>query len=316
VGLGISAPYGLITEYDANWVGRYYAIKSDLATININPTVAYRLNPQWSLGAGVSAQKIEATLSQKADLGAAFGFSTQYDGFSEVEGDDWGYGFNLGVMFEPVQSTRIGFAFRSSISHELEGDGKWVIPDSPGGAAQAVATALGFTDGADISAEVDLPETVSLALHHSLNDKLAVVADVTWTKWSRLDEIRIVYDSPQSDTVLDLQWDDTWRYGLGVIYKATDKCTGRFGVAFDETPIPDEVHRSARVPGEDRLWVSIGAGYKFTEKLDFNLGYTHIFVDDPKVDNTGTDAAAIAGALVGEWDASVDIISANLTYVF
>jgi long-chain fatty acid transport protein len=215
-----------------------------------------------------------------------------------------------------VQSTRIGLAFRSSISHELEGKGKWVIPDHPLNFTQMVATNQGFTDGADISAEVDLPETVSLALHHSLNDKLAVVADATWTNWSRLDEIRIVYESPQSDTVLDLQWDDTWRYSVGLIYKATDKCTGRFGIAFDETPIPDKAHRTPRIPGEDRLWVAIGAGYKFTEKLDFNFGYTHIFTDDPKIDKTGTAETATLGTMVGEWEASVDIVSVNVTYVF
>lgn len=314
VGIGVFAPYGLATKYDPDWVGRYYAIKSELATININPTMAYRINSQWSVGAGISMQYIDATLSSKADLGLGLGpgFSQAFDGFSEISGDDWGYGFNLGFMFEPIHSTRIGVAYRSMISHELEGRAKWEFDPT----VAPVAAALNFVDGSNISADVDIPETFSLAVHHAFSDKWAVVADATWTKWSHLDEIRIKYDSGQSDTVLDLQWDDTWRYGAGVIYKPNSKCTGRFGIAFDKTPIPDAAHRTPRIPGEDRFWVAIGGGYKATEKFEFNFGYTHIFVADPKVDTTGTSDAAQKGTLIGEWDASVDIISANVTYAF
>ncbi|MGD9248141.1 MAG: outer membrane protein transport protein, partial [Desulfobacteraceae bacterium] len=110
VGLGIHAPFGLATKYDREWVGRYHAVESKLATININPTAAVRINDQWSVGAGLSIEYAEATLSNKADLGTlgqlppfngALGGTPQSDdAFAEVEGDDWSYGFNIGFMFE------------------------------------------------------------------------------------------------------------------------------------------------------------------------------------------------------------------------
>ncbi|MGD9365250.1 MAG: outer membrane protein transport protein [Desulfobacteraceae bacterium] len=318
VGLGIHAPYGLATDYDRNWVGRYHAVESKLSTININPSVAVRLNDKWSVGAGFSFEKADATLSSKADLGLigvlAGGTPQQDDGFSEVEGDDWGYGANIGFLFEPTQSTRLGLAFRSKVDHKLEGDVKW---DYETAFAEAFAqNPLVNAVNGDAEAKVTLPETLSLAGYHAFNDKLAVMADVTYTNWDRMEELRIVYTSGQQDTVVTMDWESTWRYGLGVIWTPNDKCTGRIGVAFDQSPIPSAEKRTPRIPDEDRFWVSLGGAYKFTEKMEFNFAYTHIFVDDPEVNKTATGEDQIRGALVGEWDASVDIVSVNMTYVF
>jgi long-chain fatty acid transport protein len=322
VGLGIHAPFGLATKYDREWVGRYHAVESKLATININPTAAVRINDQWSVGAGLSIEYAEATLSNKADLGTlgqlppfngALGGTPQSDdAFAEVEGDDWSYGFNIGFMFEPIQSTRIGMSYRSSISHKLEGDITYTYESAT---AQAIATAASLVDG-NATASVDLPETISLAGYHKINDKLAVLADITFTKWDRFDELRIKYDSGQPDTVVTTNWDDSWRYGLGLIYTATPKCTGRIGVAYDQTPISDEEYRTPRIPDADRFWIAVGAGYKIRDNFEVNLGYTHIFVDDPVVNKTATGEDIPRGALTGEWDASVDIFSINSTYLF
>jgi len=314
-GIGVHAPYGLATEYDRNWVGRYHAVESKLSTININPSVAARMNENWSVGAGFSFEYADATLSSKADFGTISGNpanSQINDGFSEITGDDWGYGFNFGLLYEPSQRTRMGLAFRSSVQHKLEGEVKWQYETA---LAQVVAGTINAVDG-PASAKVTLPETLTLAGYHGFNDKLAVVADVTYTNWDRLQELRIVYESGQPDTVVTLNWEDTWRFGLGLIYTPTPKCTGRIGVAYDQSPIPGEAYRTPRIPDEDRFWVAVGAAYKFTPSLELNLGYTHIFVDDPVVKKTATGEDQIRGALVGEWDASVDIFSANLTYAF
>jgi long-chain fatty acid transport protein len=322
VGVGIHAPFGLTTKYDREWVGRYHAVESKLKTININPTVAARMNDKWSVGAGLSIEYAEATLSNKADLGTlgqlppfsgALGGTPQGDdAFAEVEGDDWAYGFNIGFMFEPTQSTRIGLSYRSSISHKLEGDITYTYESAT---AQAIATVASLVNG-KATASVDLPETLSLAGYHQLNDKLAVLADVTFTKWDRFDELRIKYGSGQPDTVVTTNWDDSWRYGLGLIYTATPKCTGRIGVAYDQTPVPGEEFRTPRIPDADRMWIAFGAGYKFRDNFEFNLAYTHIFVDDPAVNKSAAGEDVIRGALTGEWDASVDIFSINGTYLF
>lgn len=313
-GLGVHAPYGLKTEYDRDWVGRYYAVESDLQTLNINPSVAYRINPQWSVGAGVSIERAEATLSNKADFGFAANpaLSQQHDGFAEVTGDDWGYGVNLGVLFEMSSATRFGLAYRSTVSHKLEGEVKWQYETAT---ALAVATAGSFVNG-DASAEVDLPATVTLSAYHELNSQWALMADLTWTQWSNLDELRIKYTSGQPDTVTTLSWDDTWRYSLGVVFKPTSQLALRAGAAFDESPIPSAQARTPRIPGADRTWVSVGCGYQFSPKVELNFGYSHLFVDDPEINKTATGEDLLRGNLTGTYDASVDIVSANLAFRF
>ena len=100
------------------------------------------------------------------------------------------------------------------------------------------------------------------------------------------------------------------RYALGVDYRPTSKWTLRAGAAFDETPIPNAQHRTPRIPGEDRIWVSLGFGYQFRSSLGFDIGYSHLFIDDPKMDTS----SATAGTITGEYDAQVDLLSAQVVW--
>ncbi len=314
-GIGITAPYGLATEYDVGWVGRYHALKSDLATININPSVAYQVNDQWSLGVGVSFQRADAELSQALDYGTALAvalgnpaLSQTLDGTATIEGDDWGVGVNAGLIFEPVGGTRLGVHYRSKIDHTLEGDAKFVNPAGlPPGVARTNTSA---------SAEVSLPETVSFSGYHAFNDQWAILADVTWTKWSRLKELRIKFGDGSSDSVTTLDWDDTWRYSLGGIFRPIDPLELRAGVAFDETPVPNDQLRTPRIPDADRTWITFGAGYRFSPLIRLDVAYAHILVDDPKINKTATGEDAGRGALVGEYDANVNIFSAAVSFQF
>ena len=329
LGIGINAPYGLTTEYDRTWVGRYHTDKSDLQTININPSAAFRINSQWSVGIGLSAQKADAELTNAVDFGSIFaaaGTAPQgADGYAKVKGDDWGYGYNLGVMFQPMSTTRIGLAYRSMVSHKIKGDATYEYPNATvpglgGIPVSQAAAAVNIVNGG-AQAKIDLPETVSLAAYQEITSKWALVADVTWTKWSRLKELRVTFDSGQADSVTTLDWDDTWRYGIGAIFKATDRITGRIGVAYDQSPVPDAEHRTPRVPDADRIWAAVGCGFKITERAELNFGYVHIFIDDPDINKTiavqnTTDENFLRGALKGTYDASGDIISVNFNLAF
>jgi long-chain fatty acid transport protein len=188
-GIGITAPYGLVTEYDDGWVGRYYALRSELATLNINPSVAYKINDQWSLSAGVSFQRAEAELTNAIDWGTAAviaagapsSISQNLDGTAKIEGDDWGVGANVGLIFEPLSGTRFGLHYRSKIDHTLEGDATFDTPP-----AAAPLAAFSGRVNTTVTAEVSLPETVSFSGFHAFNERWAVLADITWTKWSHL----------------------------------------------------------------------------------------------------------------------------------
>ncbi len=327
-GIGINAPFGLKTEYDRGWIGRYHAIESELKTVNINPTIAWKASDQLSLGFGVSAQYVEATLSREIDTGSAcvglltvagdptpvatcagtFGLTPQQsDGFAEINGDDWSYGFNFGALYQLNDVTRVGLAYRSKVSHELEGDANFTVP---AGFSALVGPTQYIDTGA--KADVDLPESLSLSIYHDVNDKLSVMGDVTYTRWDRFEELRVRYDSAQADTVTPEQWDNSYRVAFGANYRVDSGLTLRAGVAFDEEPIPNDSLRTPRIPGNDRTWLAVGAQFAASDKMLFDVGYAHLRVADTNINHSD----ATAGTLIGSYQNEVDIFSAQLTYNF
>ncbi len=318
VGLGVNAPFALSTEYGRTWIGRYHGVESAVTTININPSLAYKVNENFSVGAGVNVQYIEATLSSMVDgraLAASPFSSPATDVFVENEADDWSLGFNLGLLYEFNNATRIGFAYRSEIKHELEGTTKTALPAAF--APSMMAQALFANQG--VNGKITLPATASLSLYHKLNDKLALMGDVTWTGWSSFDKLVLNFEGAGIGgapfTRTDENWDDTWRVSLGASYYYSETLTLRGGLAFDETPIPSAELRTPRIPGEDRYWISLGAGYTINENLVFDFGYAHLFVSDSDINKTVAENPNL-GSLVGEYENSVDIASIQLSYRF
>ncbi|MEW6600906.1 MAG: outer membrane protein transport protein, partial [Nitrospirota bacterium] len=212
-GLGLNSPFGLSTEYDPGWVGRYYGVKSELNTVNINPAFALRLSDEFSLGFGVSIQYLDAELSNAVDYGTldtlgyfdknlsdgkmdpVFGLRPQRDdGFTAVKGDSWGYGFNLGVLYEFSSGSRIGMSYRSRVSHDVEGDVDWTLPGTNGfDRVMAAATPQGLFQDGGVSSDIDLPASASLSYYHNVNYHLSVMADITWTEWGVLEELVLDY---------------------------------------------------------------------------------------------------------------------------
>jgi long-chain fatty acid transport protein len=330
-GLGINVPFGLSTEYDNGWVGRYHALNSEVSTVNINPSIAYKVNDLFSFGVGVSAQRIDAKVSNAIDFGGldaagafasaglpagALGLTPQgSDGTATLKGDDWSYGYNLGVTFNLTEATTIGLAYRSKIEHTIEGDATFTVP----AAIAATLQPAGFFSNSSVAATVELPASASFSIFHQINEQWAVMADYTWTEWSSLPELRFEFGNNMSDGVTTLNWEDSSRYALGVTFTPNNKLTIRTGVAFDETPIPNDAARTPRIPGADRTWVSLGCGYVFTENLSIDAAYSHLFVDDPKIaKDTGapTSENFFRGGLTGTYEASVDIVSAQVNYHF
>ncbi|MFV1922145.1 MAG: OmpP1/FadL family transporter [Methylotenera sp.] len=299
VGVGVNVPFGLKTEYDDEWLGRFQANKSEIRTININPSIAFKVNDQLSLGFGVSAMRAEATLTRSVNFGVAG------EGGVKVEGDDWGFGFNLGAIYQVTSDTRIGVAYRSKIKQKLEGDVKFARP--------ALIPNAGAAADGDVTAAIDLPESFSLSAFSSLNDKWDLMGDVTWTRWSQFKELKIVRDNGVPLQVTPENWENTMRYSVGVNYHFSDTLKLRAGLAYDEEAIKND-YRTARIPGNDRKWVSLGASYKVTPVSTFDIGYSHLFLSDAKIDDSQISTGN--GRIKGDYDGSVDILSLQYTHNF
>jgi long-chain fatty acid transport protein len=343
LGLGISAPFGLKTEYESDWLGRYQALKSDLKTINVNPSVAFKVNDMISIGGGLNYQKIDAELTNAVNMSAVMGLAASAgaipaalvpsvlgaslavpDATAKVKGNDSAYGYNLGLMLNLSPATRLGLSYRSSIKYTVEGDISFDIPTVAvtSTATGVISQVLGalvqpgqrLAAGA-VKANLKTPDSFSLSGASDLNPQLQLLADVSWTGWSSIPKLEFVRSDGSVLNSVEYNWKDTWRYSLGANYKLNDRLMLRGGVAFDETPM-DTAHRTPRLPDGDRTWVSVGARYLIMPTTALDFGYTHIFVKDPKIDNRNDGSTAGNGLIDGTYSNHVDILSVSLSHTF
>ena len=293
LGVGVSVPFGLKTEYDPTWVGRFQAIKSDIKTYNINPSVSYKLDDKTSFGFGLNYQKIDAELSRAVVIGP--GAET----VATVKGDDTSWGFNAGAMFQLAPDTRLGVSYRSSIKYNVSG-------------TVNVAAVPALNGNANV--DIKMPDTFSIALNHRLDSKWTLLGDVTWTGWSKIKDLTIVTSNGQPPNVTQENFKNTWRVGVGAVHRASDAWSLKMGLAYDQTPVND-TDRTARLPDNDRLWLSFGGLYKMSKDSTLDLGYAHLFIKDAPINQNGGSAAA-NGQLVGTYKGSVDIFGAQFAYRF
>ena len=289
MGVGLNAPFGLSTEYDPGWIGRTQAIKSEVKTINLNPSIAYKVNDAVSLGAGFSIQHIEATLTSQAH--PLFNAS-----HIEIKGDDYGWGFNLGALWQVDPDTRIGLAYRSKVDYTLEGN--------------ATVTNFAPVPSGPITADITMPGTASLSLFRRLSPKWDLLADVTWTGWSAFDELRIVRTNGALLSDTPEKWDDVLRYSLGATWHMSDKLSLRGGVAYDDAPVSD-AYRTPRIPDGARTWLAVGGQYRVNTRSTVDFGYAHLFVKNVELNSTSGGTT-----LTGQYDNQVDILSVQYTHSF
>jgi len=329
-GITVNVPFGLSTEYTDDWVGRYQALDSTITSANINPMLAYRINSEWAVGAGVSFNYTDVSLSRAVDFAAvcaqlagglcpngALPGTGGFDGEVETAGSDISFGYNMGVLWSPQISTQISLSYRSEIEHKLEGDGDFTEPSPLGGFAALGPTlggslATAFSDS-DIEADLTLPDTASLSVQHFITPETTVLADATWTGWANLREIRINFDNPLTPTAVEpLQWENTWRYALGIEHRPNDDWTWRAGLAFDESPVPNARLRTPRLPDDDRRWLTLGASRHFSSNFSMDIGYAHIFIDDTPIQWTRDNGDVIRG----EYDSAANNISLGFNFRF
>lgn len=290
VGLGINSPFGLKTEYDPGWVGRYQAIKSEVKTVNLNPSIAYKVSDKFSVGAGLNVQYFDTELTNSA--GAA--------GIATVKGDDYGWGFNLGALWQFTPATRLGLSYRSEIDYELEGSVSF-------GAVPAL--------NGEVTAETTMPDSASLSVFHKLGPRWDLLADVTWTGWSDFDKLAIYRASGALLSYTPENWDDILRYSLGVTWHTSEKLSLRGGVAYDEAPVSD-IDRTPRIPDGARTWITVGGQYRLSKQSAIDFGYAHLFVEDVRLNSPAPGTIPTSPTLTGEYDSAVDILSAQYTHSF
>lgn len=300
LGLGVNVPYGQHISYDEDWVGRYAATETDLKTVNINPSLATKVNDKLSLGFGLNVQYVDVLLEQKINQ-VAVGAT---DGNVKVTGDNIGFGYNLGALYKATDKLNVGISYRSKVNHKVEGEVKY---------KELSPAVTGALFDADASADVTLPATASLAIDYKLSDKTALLASTTWTGWSQYDELVVEFENNSPDSESNQRFKDSMRYAVGLIYQYSPNLKLRTGFAVDNTPVPDAEARTPRTPDVDRRWASFGLGYRVAKNLYLDTAYTRIWSDKADV-NYDTVTSLGTSTLKGSYTASVNIFSAQLVW--
>ena len=355
VGVGTFVPYGAKLDYDNNWAGRYALTNIDLKSVTINPSVGFKLDERHSFGFGIDAEFMKAKLGQGVDvpgsimalssptpeamarrallLGAIVGaggnpaaLAAAKDGHATMDGKDWGVGFNVGYMFNLSQDTRFGLSYRSSIHHKLKGDAVWdfsTVTTDP--VVNAVLQASSRKKNSPALVELKTPESVSLNMFTQVDDKLALMGDVTWSRHSRMKDLHIEFvGTTEGDEVIRQQWKNTLRAALGMNYKLNSAWLLRAGVAIDESPVQAGSLRHPALPDADRWQFSAGANWKLSPNSSIDLAYSYLMFDDAS-STYKNNCSPLAGpgtctgngeTTIGTWKTHLSLVGVSYNYKF
>jgi long-chain fatty acid transport protein len=295
-GLGISPTFGNATEWSNTFVGRYQGVHSEISTINANPSIAWRVNDVISLGAGLNVVRFEADLRSMMPLTSML--PARVDAETKVKGDDISFGYNLGAMFQLTPATRIGLTYRSTIDLKVKGN-----TEIPGNKIPAFVS-------------VELPNTVSAAVSHMVNERLQLLGDFTWTGWSNIPALSVQNRATGSIMSHEpLGFKDTYRVGVGTQYQYSDTLRLRAGTAWDQSPTQNSTDRTVRLPDSDRVWLAVGLNQKIGKKTSIDLGYAHLFFDKAEI-NRPTNSNPELQVVRGSFNTSVHILSVQLNHQF
>jgi long-chain fatty acid transport protein len=251
LGFAITSLYGLGSKWKSDWIGRYYAQSSQLVTYDIIPTLSYRPIPTLSVGIAPIIQYAQAKSTSAIDFGtidqallggSAGGHPGRSDGSIGTRTEAWGIGMQLGLLFEPLQGTRIGAAYRSQIRQTLTGDANY---NTGGPVGDAIAAATGAFRSGKIQLGLNLPATATIGISQQINQAITLMADLQWMGWHALKDLAISSANPlQPPATTPLNWNDSWFLAVGTRYRVSDSLALRAGAAYDQSP----ARNSSRTP--------------------------------------------------------------------
>ncbi|WP_226477122.1 outer membrane protein transport protein [Pseudomonas sp. MWU16-30323] len=329
-GLSQVVPMGARTTWDDDWIGRDFAVDTRIETVGLTGSLSFKVNDQFSIGGGAIVQHTKGFVSQNIDLYAAAALSPNIGipfpsgighSLMRVKVDNTSVGWFAGLAWKPTPQDTLGLNYHAKIKNKLEG--KYSIYSDPGSKALIDSGLPGVaypglnlnSNGANASTQLDIPANASFDWVHQFTDRFTLGASVTWTQWSSFKDLTL---KSEGSTIVSIPYNykDAWMVSLGGDYKLTDDFTLRAGVATDQTPTRNST-RDPRIPDGDRIFTSLGFGYKVRAipGLGIDGSYSHQFVEKAKLQTHNQDR--LGGAtLDGKADAYGDVVSLGVTYEF
>jgi long-chain fatty acid transport protein len=304
-GLGFYVPFGVVSDNEKSFQGRSQGLYSKVQVMTLQPTISYRIADNLSVGFGPTINKIDGKLTNRLDTS---GINSMLGGSGEtslkIKGDDTGYGFNFGVLWDVTEQVALGVTYHSKVEYELEGHTK--VTNSPGGL---------FNGRFSTRLDLTTPESIDSSLTYKVNDRWTTYAGVTWTRWSRLDTIVAETNNAfLGDIEEEMKWHDTWSYAIGAAYQLNPQWVLRAGLALDQSPTSN-AERNVRIPIGDRKIFSLGAGWSPTQDMTIDLAYSYLREEAVSV-NRAAQPAQFKSAYSAQYKNSAHGIGTQLTYRF
>jgi len=277
IGASATTNFGLGTEFSDNFSAGSIAGKTDLKTSNLNLSAAYRLNQHFSFGLGVNAVYADAKFVRNAgEVGPALGVSSTSE-ITHMDGKEWGYGWNAGILYELDKNNRFGLSYRSKVDIDFDGSFRNDLAAPRGTSGNTIPARL----------TLNLPEMWEFSAYHRVAPQWAVHYSLAYTSWSSFQELRATNSNGQQLFQKDERFHDSYRIALGTTYYYDDNWTFRTGIAFDDSPVPAD-KRTISIPDQDRLWLSAGTTYAFNKdaSVDVGVSYMHgqkVTINEPGV---------------------------------
>lgn len=251
IGLAMTVPFGMGTEYKDDWKLGHRGISAEVLTFDFNPNVAWKVSDKLSLGAGMSIQYASADLKLSMD--------SRYPGAmtSEVDADSIAWGFNVGLMWSPLENLRFGLSYRSRVNHNADGDLEVRMPQ------------MNVTQVVDASATLSAPAWAMATAAWDVNDLLSLYATFRWTDWSSFKELEI--ENKLRPSTVHNNWQDAYLFSVGADLRFTNWWTFRAGIGYETSAVDDPKYRTAIIPDADRLWLALGSSFKATENLQIDV---------------------------------------------
>jgi long-chain fatty acid transport protein len=303
VGLGVNAPFGLKLEYDDGFFGRYDSLYTDLKTYNIQPSAAYKLTDNLSIGGGVDVQYVKATLTNALPQLSPL---VTTDGFASLKGDDWSVGWNAGIFYTNGD-TNFGAHYRSGINHKLAGT------QIVSGLVGPIAAGNGSFAA---TAPLELPDIVTVSMMHKLTPQLRAMITGKWYNWSKFKGIAVT--SAAGTTNKELDYKDSYSVSVGGEYDVSPALTVRAGTMFDRSPTNPQ-HLTTRVPDGDRVWLTGGATWNMSDNFALNVSYAHTFVEKANIirpDSYFPSPATVTATTLAQTSGNADQVAASATLRF
>lgn len=301
----VTTPFGLATDYNADTFVRYATVQTKLRTIDLSPSIGFKLTPKVSLGVGFDEQRLLGNFEVYTGIPA---ISTTYDTSSHNVVSDWSTGWHSGVLFALNDATRFGLSYQSKITHNASGYSTLTGPLAPNG------TSYGLNDA---NALIDLPAKTEVSAYHDMNNRWAVMGSLSYTQWSVLNSIilnNVATTVGTSIINVPENFRNTWRVSVGTHYKLNDQWLIRTGLGYDKNPT-NNTDRNLILPDSDRYGLSIGGRYQATKNLAWDAGFTHEFIKSTGVNNTAV-ASLQDTAISGKSVNSANVLGLQMTYTF